>query len=90
MKNKLTNLNDYMFEAIERLNDTSLSPEKQKQEIERCKTMANLAGKVIDNAALVFEVQKYTEGERKLIKTPLPAMLQTVPPLQALPGHKSA
>lgn len=36
MKNTLTDLNNHLFEAMERLNDDELTPEQLDNEIKRC------------------------------------------------------
>lgn len=53
MKNKLTNLNDYLFEEIERVMDcanNSTSREKLTAELQRAKTMSALSNTIINNA----------------------------------------
>ena len=41
MKNKMTDLNNYLFEAIERLNNDELEPEELEKEIKRCEPNEN-------------------------------------------------
>lgn len=53
MKNKLANLNDYLFEEIERVMDcanNSQSREKLNAELQRAKTMTGLSNTIINNA----------------------------------------
>jgi len=57
MKNKLTDLNDHLFAQLERLGDEGLSSENLEQEINRSKAIANVADRVIHNAALVLKAQ---------------------------------
>jgi predicted CoA-binding protein len=47
-KNKITDLNDHLFVALERLNDDDLAGDKLREEIERSKAIALVGGKVID------------------------------------------
>lgn len=79
MKNKLTDLNDHLFAEIERLGDEELSGEKLQQEISRAKAIADISGKVIDNAKLALDATKlqveYGGIVREKIK--LPEMLET-------------
>ena len=35
MKNTLTDLNNYLFEQLERINDDSLTPEQLEQELKK-------------------------------------------------------
>ena len=57
-KNKLSDLNDHLFMTLERLGDEDLSNEELEKEIERSKAISTVAGKIIDNARLVLDVQK--------------------------------
>lgn len=58
MKNNLVDLNNHLFEEMERLNDDELTGDKLEQEIERSKAMANIATKIIDNASLGLQAEK--------------------------------
>ena len=49
MKNTLTDLNNYLFEAIERLNDDSLDPDELDKEIKRSEAVTNVANTIIAN-----------------------------------------
>ena len=57
-KNKLSDLNDHLFMTLERLGEEDLSNEELEKEIERSKAISTVAGKIIDNARLVLDVQK--------------------------------
>lgn len=57
-RNTLSDLNNILFEQLERLNDTDYEGEKLKEEIDRAKSMTSVAGKVIENADLILEGQK--------------------------------
>lgn len=59
MKNKLTDLNDILFEQLERLNDEELTPEKLEAEIERSRALTGVADKIIDNATLQLEAANF-------------------------------
>lgn len=50
MKNKLTDLNDHLFMALERLNDESLSAEDLEQELKRSEAISKVADVVVKNA----------------------------------------
>lgn len=58
MKNTLTDLNNHLFEQIERLNDDELSDEQLTKEIQRSKAMTDVAGKIIENASLGLQAEK--------------------------------
>ena len=50
MKNKLGNLDDHLFMAIERLNDEGLTAEQIESEARRADAIVDLADKVIENS----------------------------------------
>lgn len=57
-KNRLADLNDHLFEQMERLNDESLTPEQLDREIARTRGMCDLAGNVIDLGRLDLDAWK--------------------------------
>lgn len=58
MKNKLTDLNDHLFCALERLNDEKIKGDKLAEEVERSKAITGVAREIIANGKLVLEAQK--------------------------------
>jgi len=50
MKNSLSDLNNYLFAEIERINSDDLKGEELDAEIKRAKTMAGLSEAIIHNA----------------------------------------
>lgn len=50
MKNKLSDLKNHLFTALERLNDENLSDEHIKREIERTQAIAEIGKVIIDGA----------------------------------------
>lgn len=58
MKNKLTDLNNHLFEQLERLNDDGLSPEELDKEIKRAEAMCNISGQLIECANVALKGQK--------------------------------
>nr|DAT17633.1 MAG TPA: hypothetical protein [Caudoviricetes sp.] len=55
MKNKLTDLNDYLFEQIERINDDSLNEEELSKEIKKAEAIQGIAETIIKNGELQFK-----------------------------------
>lgn len=58
MKNKLVDLNNHLFAALERLGDEELNEEQLKLEIGRSKAMSAVAREIVANASLALEVEK--------------------------------
>lgn len=74
MKNTLLDLNNHLFAQLERLNDEELTGENLKIETERAKAIADVAGKIIDNAALSIQAAKLI-GSGNVLKEDLNPML---------------
>jgi hypothetical protein len=61
MRNKLEDLNNHLFEALERLNDDELTGEELEKEIKRAKTVSSVAHAIIANGNLVLQAQKHAD-----------------------------
>ncbi|MDO5776629.1 MAG: hypothetical protein Q4P22_08410 [Eubacteriales bacterium] len=59
MKNTLSDLNNHLFEALERLNDDDLTDEQLEKEIRRAESMGKVAGRIIENGELAFKTMKH-------------------------------
>lgn len=65
-RNKMMDLNDHLFEQMERLNDNDLKGDKLKEEITRAKSMSGIANQIIQNARVCVEAAKaYNDGTIK-------------------------
>ena len=53
-KNKLSDLNDHLFVALERLNDEDLKPEGIEKEYLRAKAIVGISSQVINSAKLTL------------------------------------
>lgn len=51
-------LNNILFEQMERLNDEEQSDEELMREIERSKSMKEISSQIIENSKLALEAQK--------------------------------
>lgn len=73
MKNTLTDLNNYLFESIERLNDDNLSDEEPDREIKRSEATQKVAKTIIDNASLALQAKKHFDeyGIENNVEIPL-------------------
>lgn len=76
MKNKLTDLNNILFESIERLNDDELTDEELDKEIKKSEAIQKVAKTIIDNAALALQAQKHFDeyGIDRKVEMPLLGM----------------
>ena len=59
MKNKLSDLNNHLFEELERLNNENLKGEELQEERERAKSMATIAQTIINNGELALKARKH-------------------------------
>lgn len=70
IKNKLADLNNHLFEQLERLNDEELIGDKLQEEISRSKAITDVASKLIDNGNLmlkaVHEQNEYGTSSRNV------------------------
>jgi hypothetical protein len=55
-RNKITDLNDHLFAALERLNDEEIKGEQLTEEIERAKAIATIGAKVIETMKVQTEM----------------------------------
>ena len=69
-KNKLVDLNNHLFEELERLNDENLKGEELQEERERAKSMANIAQTIINNGELALKAQKHFDEYGKTNQIP--------------------
>lgn len=76
MKNTLIDLNNHLFEQMERLNDEELNDEDLDKEIKRAKAMTDVSSRIIENAALGLSAEKLRVeyGNREIC---LPDMLES-------------
>ncbi len=73
MKNTLSDLNNYLFESIERVMDDDLSDEELEREIKRSEAVQKVAKTIIDNGALALQAQKHFDeyGTETKVEMPL-------------------
>lgn len=57
-RNTMGDLNNHLFEQLERLNDDSLSQEDLDKEIKRSEAMSKLATNVVNTANTVLKAQQ--------------------------------
>lgn len=61
MKNTLSDLNNYLFEAMERLTDDTLSSDQLEQEIKRAESMSKVANQIIQNGELAYRTMVHMD-----------------------------
>lgn len=76
MKNTLTDLNNYLFEQIERLNDDGLTKEELDMQLQKSEAINKVAKTIVDNANVALSAQKtmYEYGIKGKVEVPLLAI----------------
>lgn len=62
MKNTLTDLNNYLFEALERINDDELTDEQLEKEIKKADATREIAQVIVGNAKVQLEAMKHMDN----------------------------
>ena len=82
-KNKLSDLNNHLFEQLERLNDQELSNEDLEKEIKRAKSMGEIASNIIEvNKISLDAVKMIARGD--ISKRDIPNEFDTVKQIEGL------
>lgn len=83
MRNTLSDLNNYLFETLERLQDDELSDEQLQREIIRSQAVTSVAETVIHNGELALKTMQHLNeygygrnGNRDSLLAPVPNMLE--------------
>ena len=74
IKNTLMDLNNHLFEQIERLNDQDLDPEQLRTEIDRSKAIEGIASAIIGNSKVMLDAAKAKDSMYEY-KPKVPMML---------------
>ena len=61
MKNTLQDLNNHLFEQLERLNDEELTDEELDRELKRAEGMTKIATQIIENGELAFKTMAHMD-----------------------------
>lgn len=59
MRNKLTDLNDYLFKQLENLMDKDLTQDELDREIKTAKQVVSVSQTIINNANLLLQAKKH-------------------------------
>ena len=75
-RNTLGDLNNHLFEELERLNNEELAGEKLETELERAKAITSVAQQIISNANTILKAKKFQAESLGRSKTEMPKMLE--------------
>lgn len=76
MRNKLGDLNNHLFEQLERLNDSEIKGEALQEEIVRAKAITGIASQIISNANIVLQAKKLQIDTFGIDNKEMPKMLE--------------
>ena len=77
MQNTLQDLNNYLFEAIERVNDDGLSEEELEKETKKADTIVRIGQTIISNAKIQLDAWKEANEQGICNGIATPAVLIT-------------
>lgn len=60
-KTTVADLSEYLFEALDRLTDDTLTVDQLETEIKRSKAVADLGGKIIEAGTLMLNAKKHMD-----------------------------
>lgn len=75
MKNGIQDLNNYLFEQLERLQD-DLTDEELEKELKRASGVSNIATKILETETLAFKVMQHQDEYGYNRTTDVPKMLE--------------
>ena len=75
MKNNLSDLNNHLFEQLERLNDEGVTQEQLEKEITRTDAIVKVSKQLVDTASLQLNAAKLKAEYMGLKADDLPTML---------------
>ena len=78
MQNKLSDLNNHLFEQLERLSDEDIKGDNRKEEIERAAVVSTIADKIIQNGNLTLKACQFA-GEYTAQKVLIPQTMIQAP-----------
>ena len=76
MKNSLADLNNHLFEIIERLNDDDLTDEKLEREVRRADAVTRAAKAIVDNTNTALNIKKHLDEYGKGDSYQIPGMIE--------------
>lgn len=76
MKNTLSDLNNILFEQLERVNDDSLEPEDLEIQLRKTDAIVKVSEKIIQNGELAFKAIQHKDKYYCTDNKKLPPMLE--------------
>lgn len=70
VRNTNLDLNNHLFEQLERLNDDELTDEALEKEVKRSKALTDVSNKIIDNSKLALEASKFRAEYTGVVNVP--------------------
>jgi len=61
VKNNLIDLNDYLFEQLDRLSNDDLTGDDLDTELKRAKAITSVATNIINSTAVILDAQKHKD-----------------------------
>lgn len=77
MSNKLTDINEYLFEQLDVLSNPDLKDEDLEKEIKRSKQITAVSKTIIDNGRLLLDAQKHADDYFRGPNRKMPTLLET-------------
>ena len=62
MKNTLSDLNNYLFEQLERLSDDELTEDQLERELRKTDSIVKVSEKIIANGELAFKTMQHMDN----------------------------
>ena len=69
-RNTLGDLNNHLFEQLERLMDDELAGEQLREEITRAKAVASIAKEIVATGQLVLDAKKFEDDQLDMNSKP--------------------
>ena len=77
MNNTLMDLNNYLFEQIERINDDTLTDDELERELRKTDSIVKVSEKIIQNGELAFKTMQHMDEYGYGTQRALPKMLSS-------------
>ena len=77
MNNTLMDLNNYLFEQIERINDDTLTDDELDRELRKTDSIVKVSEKIIQNGELAFKTMQHMDEYGYGTQRAIPKMLSS-------------